>query len=130
MHSLLHIKYLFVYLSDITIKKKMKRIYISGAITGSTQASAQFESAEMFLKSKGFDPINPMKLDHSKSEKWEDYMRVDIKSLMDADGIYMLRGHERSQGAQIEKHLCLSLKMPIFFEEYPWYLDTFNSKRN
>lgn len=106
----------------------MKKIYISGPITGNASAFAMFESAEAFLRSKGFEPINPMKLDHSKSEEWQDYMRVDIKALMDADAIYMLRNSDYSQGAIIERNLAVALKMPVFNEDYPWCLDKFTSE--
>lgn len=101
----------------------MKTIYISGAITGNANAEAHFESAESFLKAKGYNPINPMKLEHFNAKSWEDYMRTDIKALMDADAIYMLRGSERSPGSQIEKGLAAQLKISIFHEEYPWCLD-------
>ena len=104
-------------------EKTMKKIYISGPITGNTNAEANFQSAEAFLRAKGFDPINPMKLSHDHSQKWEDFMKEDIKSLMDADAIYMLRSSDKSEGAQLELFIAVKLKMPVFHEEYPWCLD-------
>ncbi len=101
----------------------MKRIYISGPITGNSNAQADFDSAETFLRAKGFDPINPMKLDHSQATEWEDYMKTDIKALMEADAIYMLRKSEQSAGAKLEMFIAVNLKMAIFHEEYPWCLD-------
>lgn len=103
----------------------MKKIYISGPISGHSNAKANFDSAEAFLKAKGFETINPMSLDHSKASEWENYMRTDIKALMDADAIYMLRRSEKSDGAQLELLIAIKMKMPVFHEEYPWCLDKF-----
>lgn len=101
-----------------------KKIYISGQITGiESSAGAIFESAESFLRAKGYEPVNPMKLDHELAESWEDYMRNGIKALMDCDAIYMLSNHTKSEGAKIEMYIALSLKMAIFHEDYKWMLD-------
>lgn len=104
----------------------MKRIYISGQITGiEQQASAIFSAAETFLREKGFEPVNPMKLNHANAEKWEDFMRVDIKHLVDCDAIYMLSNHSKSSGAKLELHIATHLKMTVFHEEYAFYLDLY-----
>lgn len=103
----------------------MKKIYISGQITGNPNAFALFESAESFLKSKGFDVVNPMKLKHKENAEWIDFMREDIKAMMDCDAIYMLSNHEKSRGAMVERGVFLALGLPIFYEDYKWTLDKF-----
>lgn len=106
----------------------VKKIYISGPITGNPHAATMFDAAEHFLRAKGFEPINPMKLAHNHSRTWEDYMREDIKALMDADAIYMLKNSEKSNGAMLERNLAVSLKIAVFHEEYPWCLDKYTSE--
>lgn len=105
-------------------------IYISGPVSGNDNAQAQFKSAQIFLESKGFEVINPLELDHSEALKnedelkqWQEHMRIDIRALMDANAIYMLKGWERSKGATIEHSLAYRLGMHMFNEEYPWCLD-------
>lgn len=105
--------------------KNKKKIYISGCITGNKNAFTEFDGAEHFLKAKGFEVINPMKLDHKENSTWEDFMRADIAELMKCDAIYVLNGWEVSRGATIERDLCLKLNIPVFFEQYKFRLDNF-----
>jgi nucleoside 2-deoxyribosyltransferase len=107
------------------------KIYISGQITGiENQASAIFEAAESFLRAKGFEPTNPMKLDHNHDQNWESFMRVDIAALMQCDGIYMLDNHTKSAGAKLELHIATHLKMFVFHEDYAFVLDKYQDKKS
>ena len=102
----------------------MKKIYISGQITGiESHAPALFEAAESFLRSKGYNPINPMKLPHNHGRKWEDFMKEDLKALMDCDAVYMMSNYTKSDGAKLELHNAIWLKMAVFHEEYSFVLD-------
>lgn len=102
----------------------MKKIYISGQITGiENQATAIFEAAETFLRAKGFDPVNPMKLPHNHDQRWESFMKEDLIELMKCDCIYMLSNFSKSDGAKLELHNATWLKMAVFHEEYNWMLD-------
>ena len=100
-----------------------KKIYISGGITGNKNAQSDFEGAEFFLRAKGFNVVNPMKLDHSNATKWEDYMKLDIAELMKCDAIYLLNSWQTSRGATIEHNLALSIGITVFFEQYKFKLD-------
>ena len=60
------------------------RIYLSGKITGREKEdyTRQFERAESFYKTGGFDVVNPVKigeeiLKHNPSATWEDFMQKD-----------------------------------------------------
>ena len=95
-----------------------KKIYISGAITsiGQIKAEKLFNKAEKMLNEQGFDVVNPMKLKHEHDLTWVDYMRVDLKALLDCDYIYMLSNWKNSKGAKIEHQLAVDLDMGIIFQ--------------
>ena len=103
------------------------KIYISGQITGiESNAPALFESAESFLKAKGFQVVNPTKIEHNHDLTWASYMRNDIKALMECDGIYMLDNHTKSDGAKLELYIATNLKMTVFHECYSFMLDKYS----
>jgi len=94
------------------------KIYISGKITGLPihDAEAVFETAEKRLKSEGHEPINPMKLPHNHGQTWLEYMKEDIKALLECDAIYMLNGWQESKGACIEFNIAHDLGLKIIEE--------------
>lgn len=95
----------------------MSKIYISGKITGIDNYAELFESAEKLLIEKGFEVINPVKLNHLHDKTWNSYMKEDIKALMDCDAIYMLKNWHQSKGAIIEKKLAFELGIQIINEK-------------
>lgn len=95
----------------------MSKIYISGKITGIDNYAELFENAENLLKSKGFEVINPVKLNHLHDKTWQSYMKEDIKALMDCDAIYMLKNWHQSKGAIIEKKLASEVGIQIINEK-------------
>ncbi len=91
----------------------MKKIYISGPITGIVDAYENFETVENLLKELDYAPVNPFKLTHEKNSTWLDYMKGDIRALLDCEGICMLLNWDKSKGAVIERELAIGLG---FFE--------------
>lgn len=79
-------------------------IYISGAISGTSDYMERFEKAEAFLKGKGYKVINPAKvmcpLDGVLG--YEDMMDIDMMLIDRADIIFMLKGWRESKGANRE----------------------------
>lgn len=101
-----------------------KTIYISGKITGTEDYEDRFGKAEMELRSRGFNVLNPVKAGKwlerylaPKSPTWVEYMKQDIKAMMLADCIYMLKGYRESKGARLELFLAKVLKYEIIYEE-------------
>lgn len=79
------------------------RIYISGAITGIDDYQEHFAKAEADLKAEGFTVINPAVLDHVlKGMSYEELMKIDMLLLDMCEAIYMLKGWEKSCGANRE----------------------------
>ena len=59
----------------------MKKVYISGQITGleSKQARTLFSQAEELLKSLGLEPVNPLKNGMPKAATWVQHMGKDTE---------------------------------------------------
>jgi hypothetical protein len=96
------------------------KIYIAGPISGLPieTARANFQAAEEHLRKHRHTPINPLKLNHKSHDgSWQACMRVDIRAMMNCDGIYPLAGWEQSKGAYIEMNLAAALGMTIFKNE-------------
>jgi hypothetical protein len=89
------------------------KVYISGPITGIKDNNrVNFMHAEYRLKDLGYEVVNPLIIakDMPNNSNWIDYMKVDIKALMDCDAIYMLKGWEKSKGATLEREIALKLE--------------------
>jgi hypothetical protein len=96
----------------------MKKIYISGKITGLDyeQAVKSFQDAEDKLNNEGYITVNPMKLNHEHDKSWESYMREDLKALLDCTHIYMMKNWDTSRGAIVEHNLAKELNIEIIHE--------------
>lgn len=96
----------------------MKKLYISGKITGiEDQAPELFKLAEEEVRKLGFEPVNPMTINHDHDLTWSSYMKEDLKAMMDCDGVYMLNNWKTSKGANIELDLAESLGMEIYYQK-------------
>lgn len=92
----------------------MKRVYISGAMTGIADFNhPAFFAAEMELRARGYYPVNPARNGIKPNWQWCDYMRKDIAALMTCDYIYLLDGWENSRGASLEVFIATQLNIPI-----------------
>ncbi len=93
------------------------KMYISGPISGIPDLNrAAFDSAEKTLRWLGHETVNPLKINNPE-DTWEQCMRRDIAALRECEGIYMLKGWEKSEGAWIERHIGSWMGIPIYFEE-------------
>ena len=92
------------------------RIYISGRITGLPYPIAvkRFAVAARRLSELGHHPVNPIDNGLHRDATWAEHMRADLAALRRCDGVCMLRGWERSRGAQIERRAALKRGMPIY----------------
>lgn len=99
----------------------MKRIYISGKISGLDYAEAfkKFDRAEVWLLTQGWLPINPMKkVSEQEGKSWKEYMLEDIAILWDCDALYMLHDWKDSKGARIELAIAEELGIEVVYQ-YP-----------
>lgn len=92
----------------------MKRIYISGPMTGLPDLNVQaFATAADKLRAFGHYAVNPVEVCAGLDGSWHDYMRADIKALCDCDALALLPGWQTSQGAHLELHLAHRLGLEI-----------------
>jgi hypothetical protein len=96
----------------------MKRIYISGKITGLpySEVKERFQKAQDFLEKTGFEVFNPTKNGLTASHKWEQHLLRDIELLFSCDAIYMLNGWTDSTGSRIEHNIASETGKEIIFE--------------
>ncbi len=92
----------------------MKKVYISGPITGIEDYKQNFgKAADMIWDMKPeFRAVNPVALTHNHDKSYESYMKEDIKALLDCDSIYMLEGWEKSKGATFELEVAKMCGIP------------------
>jgi hypothetical protein len=93
----------------------MKKAYISGPITGLYMETVEenFNAAYDYLRQNGYEPISPLDTQRSEDKTWVEYMKLDIKQLLDCDVILMLPGWEDSAGARLENIIAESLEMGV-----------------
>ena len=90
------------------------KVYIAGKVSGLPvgETFIKFAQAEMWLREKGHETVNPLRLCSSKWT-WEQCMRVCIPELMKCDAICLLHDWAESRGAVWEYHDAQMLKMPV-----------------
>lgn len=88
------------------------KVYISGPITGIDFGNRfAFSCARSSLELCGYEVVDPSEVQLDDEATWTDYMRADLKLLLDCDFIYMLEGWEKSRGARIERELAKNLRI-------------------
>lgn len=109
------------------------KIYISGPMTGLPENNyPAFHEAARTLRAKGHTVVNPAEIHpHSRLRRlrhrvlrtlrlvrgqppaptWEEYMRADIRALVDCEAIALLPGWEQSLGAELEVSIADELGM-------------------
>ena len=95
------------------------RIYISGAITGTTDYMERFADAESELSAMGWEVVNPAKVNAQlpSSFEWVDYMRVSLAMLSLCDAIYFIPGWRESKGAWAESVWAANHNIMILYGE-------------
>ena len=95
------------------------KIYISGAITGTTDYMERFAKAEKELTEKGYSVVNPAKVNAQLPEDttYEEYMKICFCMLDICEAIFMIQGWDKSCGANREYSYALANDMIIMFEK-------------
>lgn len=92
----------------------MTRFYLSGPMSGYPEHNApQFATAAKKLRERGYEIVNPIEFDAAPDLAWSDYLRKDIRALMDCGGVITLPGWQESRGATLEVHIAHALGMAV-----------------
>ena len=95
----------------------MAKVYIAGPMRGYPDLNfPAFHKAAENLELGMWDVVNPAVLNPDPNADYVECMRIDIKALCDCDAIYLLRGWEMSEGANVEYNVARALKLKIIFE--------------
>lgn len=90
------------------------RLYISGPMTGYPAFNfPAFNEAEALLRKAGFDVANPARNGVVDGWDWADYLRLDLKLLLDCDAVATLDGWIDSRGAWLEVSTARALGMSV-----------------
>lgn len=86
-----------------------KKLYISGAVTGTQDAEERFRKAEEKYTEAGYTVLNPQKMCATLPElRHEEYMRLCFVLLDMCGYFYQIPGWENSRGANQEYGYALA----------------------
>jgi hypothetical protein len=92
----------------------METIYISGPIKGINNPKGIFDNKQKQLEKLGYQVTNPFNL--LETGTYEEFMRYDIRALTFCDSIYMMKGWEKSKGANIELKVAQAIGLKMLYE--------------
>jgi hypothetical protein len=75
----------------------------------------EFEKAKNILLAKNINVVSPHDIhDGHINTGWTDYMKRDVKALLDCDSIVLLPGWENSKGATLEFTIAKALGFTVY----------------
>lgn len=102
----------------------MTTLYVAGPMTGIEDFNyPAFNAAAKMLAGFGYDVLNPVDAEDKnptpgQPQDWDWYMRHALRMVLDADGLALLPGWEKSKGATLEVQVAQSLLMDTQPLEY------------
>lgn len=99
------------------------KLYIAGPMQGyPSRNAAAFDEAADLLRDAGYDVVHPGDLHGSSwpppdgtvdsEQRFQGYMRVDLRALLDCGGVALLEDWHQSRGANIEHTVARATGIP------------------
>ena len=111
------------------LQRTVGALYISGPMSGIEDHNfPAFNDAADMLRRAGYEVINPAEKGLIEGWAWEDYLRWDLREVLDVEGLAMLPGWTASPGANLEVHVAKTLGIPVRPFEH-WLAEARNSAR-
>jgi ribosomal protein L13E len=93
---------------------ELKKIYISGRVTGDDDYVKKFRAAARRLEEAGSRAENPVNFVTEREKAvWQKAMRVALRIMTFCDGVALLPDWQESKGAGIEERLARGLGIPV-----------------
>lgn len=91
-------------------------LYLSGPMTGLPNNNyKEFNKWAHFFRQRGHQVLNPAENDGGSQDKSRAfYMRLDVESLLQVQGIILLQGWEMSKGVKFELAVAHELEIPVY----------------
>ena len=95
-----------------------KKCYIAGKIGGLDVEvfTKNFEQAKQEVAALGYEPVSPVDLPHNHGRTWAEYMREDLRAMLECEAVYALSNWRTSPGANIEVNLALNVGLTILHQ--------------
>lgn len=92
------------------------KVYISGKINGlsRTEVEEKFARSEELLRAKGYVPVSPLSNGVKEGSKWEEYLAVDLMTILDCSAVFLQNDWRDSPGARLEFEFAKVAKKKIF----------------
>ncbi len=91
------------------------KLYLAGPMTGFPFLNFPAFAAEAArLRGLGFEIVSPAELNADSDGDWLTCMRVDVRALVECDGVALLDGWEGSEGATLEHEIAHRLGLAVF----------------
>lgn len=89
-------------------------LYLSGPMAGRPLHNfPAFETARLALRECGYRITCPAELGVVDGWNWADYLRRDLRVLLDCAAVAVLDGWRHSRGARLEVHVARELGLPV-----------------
>jgi hypothetical protein len=103
----------------------MKKIYISGQITGLPlkEVQTKFREAERILTEQGYEVISPLKNGIPYHFPWKFHIVIDLFLLMGCEAVYFLPDWNISKGATLEKTIAELTGKELIYQQAPIFVE-------